>query len=1056
MTFKKSLAVLLVFVVVIGGLFTPGYTSIEAAATDYVQVTREVTPAEITTEQEATVKLNIQGTPPESVVKPNDVILVIDKSGSMKEEDKITAAKNSAKEFIDLMDLSVHRVGVVDYSSTNSIGVLPLTTDAVAAKAYVDKITANGGTATGGAIEAAITELTSNPIEGVQPVIVIMTDGDATEPSPSSSAYAFALQKANEAKDAGIVFYTIALLNQNADPATSGPNNLLKQMATTFSHHHFVLGSVGLSDIYKAIVKEIGVASAYDVVVTDTVSDKFEIVPNSYTDNIPQPTVVGNTLTWSFKELKNNSLTFTYKIRPVSKEATGMFNVAASTSSISYKDYAGAQRSKAIPNGTVKVKLPAPVITSVTDPTGHPNGGNEVVIAGDKFVQGAKVYFGAKEATSVTYVDSQTLRAVVPAGSQGTVTVKVVNPDNQSATAQYQYIANPEVSSYTPATGPIEGNTLVVFNGNYFLSGASVKFGDQAGAVVTQRSNYMTVKTPAVTEAGVVDIVITNPDGSSLTIPQGFTYTAPEIPKLEITSVTPATGLPAGGEAVYINGKNIDSGVKIYFGTNEAQLKTYTSNSKILVTAPAGVLGAVDVKLVNPDGQEAILQQGYTYANPSYPAPTVTSITPNSSELAGGATAYVTGTNYVTGVQVYINNVEAYVKSTTATRLTITIPASTVWGTFDVKVINPDAKEAVLPGSFTYLEPVPDPAPKITAISPSTGTTAGNTTVTITGENLKSGAVVYFNDIAVPTTYASASKLTIVTPLWNTAETVAVKVVNPDGQESTEAITYAYEEPQPEPVSVTSITPAEGLTAGGNTVYISGTNFKNGIKVYFGGVEAPTVKYTSGIRISATVPAYASTGKVDVTVVNPDKGTFTLAEGYTYTLTKPTIASLTPATGTIDGGTIVYINGTNYESNMTITINGVNVLFDYLSATRVKIVTPAANAAGDVPLVITLSNGESATTNFTYELPALGPAPTLKSSNVISGTSAGGNTIYLTGTNFVKGAKVFFNGVESTKVTFTSAVRLGVQVPAGSVGDVQVWVENPDGQISNTITYTYK
>jgi uncharacterized protein YegL len=1051
MAMKRWIASLLIFLLTISGF--AGTVSQVSAASDYLQVTRQVTPSEISTEGEATVELTIKGTPPVSVVRPNDVILIIDKSGSMLGA-KMNAAKDAAKGFIDLMDLSVHRVGIVDYSSQNDVKLFPITTDGDAAKAYIDQIYASGGTATGHAITAAVNELLRDPREDAQPVIVLLTDGDATE--PSNNPYEYALAQAGAAKDQGIVFYTIALLNENDDPETSGPNNLLKKMATTFTHHHFVLGSVGLKDIYAAIVKEIGIASAYNVKVTDYVSDKFEIVPDSYLDNIPQPVVTGNELTWSFLELKNNTLNFTYKIRPKSQEETGSFNVATSSANIKYNDYAGAERNKLIPNKSIKVKLPAPVITEVIEPKGSPEGGNEIEIKGDKFVQGARVYFDKIEAKAVTYIDSQTLKVTVPSGKQGMVTLKVTNPDNQSATANYQYITDPVVFSYSPAEGPVEGNTTVTFNGKYFLPGATVNFGDQPASITTIRESYLAVKTPAAAEAGTVDITILNPDGTSLIIPSGFNYIEPEQPKLKIMSISPNFGQPEGGNTVYINGELIDPLVKVFFGDNEAEVKSIYSQNRIAVAAPAGQLGAVDVKLVNPDGQESILSQAYTYQAPDYPAPIISSITPNSGETTGGNNAYIAGANFVKGVKVQVNGVSAEVTSTTSTRLTVIIPQSEVEGTVDVKVINPDGKEAVLPASYTYIAPPPVPAPFLESITPTEGPITGKTTVTLNGDNFVKGAVILFNDVEVPSTFVSAKQLKVITPEWPQAETVQIKVKNPDEQLSNESAAFAYIEPEPEPVEIRSLTPDNGLTVGGNTVYLNGTNFKRGIQVFFGDQEATVKLFTSATRISVTTPAASAPGPVDVKVINPDKGTFVLPGAYTYTLTKPTITSLSPASGPNTGGTSLYISGTNFAPTMRVTIGGIEVPIDtFQSDTRVKVITPPSAVVGEVPVIVTLDNGESATAMYTYENPQLGPAPVLKSLNVTSGPAAGGNTVYLNGSNFVRGAKVYFDGVESTKVTFTSAVRMSAVAPPGT-GVVHVKVVNPDGQESETVEYTYK
>ncbi|WJH27489.1 VWA domain-containing protein [Paenibacillus sp. CC-CFT742] len=374
---KKMLVITLIFLLGISS-----YPFSSQAATSYVSATKTANPSSILVGGETEVTLNIKGSPPVNVVKPNDVILVIDKSGSMGQE-KMNNAKAAAKGFIDLMDLSKHQVGIVDYQSSPSSGVA-LTSDAKAVKSYIDTIFAGGGTGTASAIDKARELLESHRPEA-QPVIVLLTDGDATEAGDGLSAYDYTLKKAEEAKNAGIVFYTIALLDQGTNPDTSGPNKLMKDMATTSHHHHFVLGSTGLSDIYAAIVQEIGLASAYDVVVTDIVPENFEIVPDSYNNNIPKPNVSGNTLMWNFLELKKDTLSFTYKIRQKQGGKNGTFPVTQTGSAITYKDYTGAKQTYKIPSANVEVKYLPPIITSVTPGKGVLVGGETVTIKGENF-----------------------------------------------------------------------------------------------------------------------------------------------------------------------------------------------------------------------------------------------------------------------------------------------------------------------------------------------------------------------------------------------------------------------------------------------------------------------------------------------------------------------------------------------------------------------------------------------------------------------------------------------------------------------------------------------
>ncbi|GIO67588.1 IPT/TIG domain-containing protein [Paenibacillus sp. JTLBN-2024] len=963
--FSKYPAIIIAILLLITGL--PIIPTTSAATGDYINVTRTVNPTTITVNDEAEVSLNIQGTPPVNVVKPNDVILIIDKSGSMSTENKMTNAKEAAKGFIDLMDFKVHRVGVVDYSSTNNVKLFPLGTDASAAKNYISGITANGGTATGAAIDMAMTELL-NVRDEAQPVIVLMTDGDATE--PSGTAYQYALQKANEAKEQGIVFYTIALLNANDNPDTSKPNLLLKDMATTSNHHHFVLGSQGLAEIYAAIVKEIGVASAYDVTVTDTVAPNFEVVPGSYDNNIPKPEVNGNTLTWKFNELKDKNLTFTYKIRPKDKNKNGNFDVADTSSVITYKDYAGAMRTKSIPNARLQVKLPAPVIKTVDPATGHPQGGNKVTITGENFVQGAKVTFGSTS-VNVSFIDSEHLEVTAPAGSQGEVMITVTNPDNQKAIGNYAYQADPVISSINPGTGPFEGGNNVTIQGNYFMKGIQVLFGGKPAQVTMNLSaTYLVVTAPPADNAGPVDLQFINPDGTKTAVPNGYTYQEKLVPKLEITSIAPDKGSTEGGTTVYVNGKLISPKVRVFFGEKEANVATYFSDKQVQVISPSNSLaGAVDVKIINPDGQEAVLPKGFTYEEPpKLNPPTITSITPTEGVLTGGNTVYINGSNFANGTKVFFGSNEATVKlNTSGKTLTVTAPAGVADGVVDVKVVLPDTQTATLPSAYKYYTPLPDP------------------------------------------------------------------------------------------ITFTAISPNTGSILGGNVVYIQGTNFKSGMTIEFNGVRGTVNSITNSNNATVTVPASSVVGTVDVVITNRDGGTATLSQAYTYQPVQPRITSLTPNKVINNKGGTVYVSGEYFEKTMTLTVGGVNVpIASYTSDKAFSFNAPILSTVGDVPVILTFANGQTASGNLLYEAPAPAPAPVITSLTYTSGPAAGGGTNYIYAKNITKDMVVYFGTTKAT-VTGTYNGYLQVKIPPGVAGEtVQVQIFNNEGTGSNTVSYTYK
>lgn len=1047
------------FLVLLLSISLVPFPQVEAAAGDYVSASTSINPTEILTGEETEVTLNIKGTPPVNIVKPNDVILVIDKSGSMGTE-KMDAAKKSAKGFIDLMDLKQHRVGIADYSDV--LSSYELTDNANEVKAYIDTLKSGGGTNTGDAIQLA-TELLVDHRPEAQPVIVLLTDGEATGVGDGLNAFDYTLKKANEAKDAGIVFYTIALLNADANPETSAPNILLKNMATTAHHHHFVLGSVGLAEIYEAIVKEIGLASAYDVVVTEVVNSAFEIVPGSYDNNIPKPVVDGNTLTWNFLELKNDSLQFTFKIRHKLEKGPGTFPVTTSASIITYKDYAGAAKQYKIPSANVIVKNPAPIITSVTPSNSHISGGEVVTITGENFLPDPKIRFGGSNGREITYISDKEIQVTTPPVKQGKTTITLTNTDNQSTTADFTYYADPEVSSISPNKGPISGGTKLTINGQYFLPGVKVKVGENYAPTVTYHSSiYLYAYTPEVEEPGTVDITIENPDGTQLNLPGAFTYEP--LPSVELVSISPAEGAITGGTSVTLTGKLFKSTSKVYFNNVEAASVSYVSATQLAVKTPSWAQPeTVDVKVVNNDETESILPLAFTYTEPPAPnAPLVTGISPDNGALAGGTTVYVDGKYFVSGVKVFIGGSTAiegnYVNST---RLTFKTPAWNTPETVDITIENPDGQSHVLPGAYTYNAPPEKPAPVITGMSPANGPLGGGTTVYVDGKSFTTSTKLYFlidgQEVDLNATYVNSTRLMAKTPSATNPGPVDVKAANDDGKSGVLAGGFTYDAPPvyPDPI-ITSLSPNQGSKRGGGLIDIYGQDFQRGARVVLGNEQLELSAYLSKTNVRVKAPAVSTAGPVDVTIINPDGKLFTLTGGYTYLDDLPVITAISPNSGPIAGGTNIYIDGKYFTSDMIVMLDHVEINYTYVNSTRIVVKTPAASVPGAVELTVSSVSGASSTTTFTYEAPPAVPAPTITGVSPATGPLKGGTTIYIDGKNLKSGAKIVFNGVQYS-ATYVNSTRVYFKTPASATaGIVSFYIVNPDGQQSGTLNFEYK
>jgi hypothetical protein len=260
----------------------------------------------------------------------------------------------------------------------------------------------------------------------------------------------------------------------------------------------------------------------------------------------------------------------------------------------------------------------------------------------------------------------------------------------------------PTITSISPGSGSTAGGTPVTIIGSNFAAGAAVSLGGAAATnVVRVNSTTLTAMT-APRAAGIVNIVVTNPDGQSGTLANGYSYTGGN-PAPTISRIVPATGPTAGGTPVTITGANFVNGATVLMGGTPALNVVRVNGSTITAVSPPHAAGAVNVIVVNPDLQGATLVNGFLYANGPLPAPAVSAISPSTGPTGGGTKVTVTGTNFVPGATLTLGDVAATnVVVTSPTTLTAVVGKRFAFGPVDVIVRNPDGQTARKVAAFFY------------------------------------------------------------------------------------------------------------------------------------------------------------------------------------------------------------------------------------------------------------------------------------------------------------------------------------------------------------------
>ena len=261
----------------------------------------------------------------------------------------------------------------------------------------------------------------------------------------------------------------------------------------------------------------------------------------------------------------------------------------------------------------------------------------------------------------------------------------------------------------------------------------------------------------------------------------------------------------------------------------------------------------------------------------------------------------------------------------------------------------------------------PSSPPAVTGVSPSSGTTAGHTAITVTGTNLAGATGVSFGGTAGTITADTGTQITVTSPPGQ--GTVNITVTTAAGTSAvTAADHFSYVTPPP---AVSGVSPASGTIAGGTVVTITGTDLAGATGVSFGGA-AGTITADTGTQITVTSPP--GKGTVDLTVTTPS-GTSAAsgADQFTYMAPPPpAVTGVSPASGTTSGDTAVTITGTDLAGATGVGFGGAAGKITADTGTQITVTSPPGQGAADI--TVTTSAGTSAVTTacqFTYTAPVL-------------------------------------------------------------------------------------
>jgi hypothetical protein len=610
-----------------------------------------------------------------------------------------------------------------------------------------------------------------------------------------------------------------------------------------------------------------------------------------------------------------------------------------------------------------------------------------------------------------------------------------------------QMLSGPTSLQVTPATGSATVNQPVTLTANFTDTDQNASLSDMwtiSGPNGTTTVNHTptlqagtwtdTVQfTPTMAGSYTISLMTHDMMGHMASAGAALNAVAPSLPT--ISSLSASSGSTAGGASIIINGTGFTSASSVTFG-GVACAYAINSASQITATTPVEAAGTVDVQVTTPAGMSVITTSDkYTFVPP---APTVTGLSISQGSTSGGDSLVVTGSNFTGATGVFVDGASSTFAVVSSTSINVTTPAHAA-GTGDLVVVGPGGSSATSAADrYTYAVPVPT----VTGLNVQAGPAAGGTPLTITGTNLGGAVAVSFGGMTVMgfTVNPAGTSISVMTPA-GVAGIQDVKVTTAGGTSA--AVTADQFNFVPLP-TITHLNVSQGPTGGGTLITLTGANLGLTSAVFFGSAAAQSFLVNPDGTVSAVAPSVTSSAPLttDITVVTAGGSSSTNpADRFTF-YPAPVVSSLSRTAGPTAGGGQIVVSGSNLSAATQVFVGSTASSSIVANADGTLTVILPPEAAGTADLTVVTPGGTSSTgpgDHYTFVAP-----PVVTSLSTSAGSTAGGGTITISGSNLGAAVGVYI-GAASATFTVNPDGTLSAVVPQAAAGTTDVTVVTAGG-----------
>jgi len=662
--------------------------------------------------------------------------------------------------------------------------------------------------------------------------------------------------------------------------------------------------------------------------------------------------------------------------------------------------------------------------TSMSPSSGSESGGTIVVLSGSNFVNSNTIscFFGHVESLG-RWVSKEKITCETSRMKPGNYKLRVSFNGVDTLRTSWQFTFHKEIDVLyaSPSSGEMGGNTAISIVGKSFVStdNLTCQFGDLGSSKATYiTSTELLCPSPDVSKESLdvtdVDlrVSINGVDYSSAAARFRFT------PQATIHSIFPTQGSISGGTQVTVHGTNmfpsITSNTAMCIFGNETVPATLRSTQELSCISPSHSINGEVYFAVSLNGVDLVQHRPSSFLY--LPIVTTVSIEPSGGPFTGGTIVTVSGDNFDKASRckfgstysddiVYISNEKIQCRSPSH-------PPGTV--SFVVSGIEDDgiAQEDV---AFEFYKP-----PTILFANPTSGPPHGGTIVRIYGKDYRSNVnyLCFFGDIQVSGQFVATDAIECQSPRMlldvyeEEAYEVDLRVAEKASNFTAMTLQYTY---TPAP-SLDSLSPSYVFFDGSDSITIKGNHLNttgdvwcrftlpisNG-SYYYETVKAQFV--LNDEHINCQVPAYESYVATSLQVkvqVSTNQWDYSAALSFKYA-PKPTLDNIYPVLGSVNGGTVVTIQGTNFlqESNLHCTFGntGSSVPAAFVSSQQITCITPAVSYPLNASIALHFEENDNYVQGsqfFSYHREL-----SLEDVSPSRGFTTGGTLVTITGTGFM-------------------------------------------------------